>query len=280
VLICERILSICYFPDDYSQIEMLTPKTISGTERRYNILQRINQQSRITVSEVCDQFAVSQATARRDLETLAGNGKVQRVHGGAIAIEKAPPEMPMLQRQVEQMGEKQRIGALAASRVKDGEAIFLGSGTTVLEVARNLIDHRLLTVITNSLPVVMLLSEYSNITIICIGGYLRASELSLIGHIAEQELAEVHADRVFIGVRAINISQGLTNDYLPETLTDRAILTIGKENIVVADHTKFNRTSTVRLVPISQIHTLITGVETSEEIINEIVMNHIQVFTA
>jgi DeoR/GlpR family transcriptional regulator of sugar metabolism len=158
--------------------------------------------------------------------------------------------------------------------------VFLGSGTTVLEVARNLIDRQRLTVITNSLPVVMLLSEYSNITIVCIGGYLRPSELSLIGHMAEQVLAEVRADRVFIGVRAINITEGLTNDYLPETMTDRAILTIGKENIVVADHTKFGRASTVRLVPISQIHTIITGAETPVEIINEISKNNIQVFTA
>jgi DeoR/GlpR family transcriptional regulator of sugar metabolism len=259
---------------------METPKIISGIERQNKILQRINKQYRITVSEVCEHYAVSEATARRDLETLAANGKVQRVHGGAIAIEKAPPEMPMLQRQVNQIGEKQRIGALAASRVMDGETVFLGSGTTVLEVARNLIGRQRLTVITNSLPVVILLSVYTNITIVCIGGYLRPSELSFIGHIAEQVLAEVRADRVFIGVRAINITEGLTNDYLPETLTDRAILTIGKENIVVADHTKFGRASTVKLVPISQIHTLITGVETPVEIINEISKNNIQVFTA
>jgi DeoR/GlpR family transcriptional regulator of sugar metabolism len=259
---------------------METPKIISGLERQNKILQVINQQYRITVGEVCEYYSVSEATARRDLESLAANGKVQRVHGGAIAIEKAPPEMPMLQRQVDQIAEKQRIGALAASRVKDRETVFLGSGTTVLEVARNLKDRQNLTVITNSLPVVMLLSDYVNITILCIGGLLRASELSFIGHIAEQVLTEVRADRVFIGVRAINITEGLTNDYLPETLTDRAILNIGEENIVVADHTKFGRTSTVKLVPISQIHTLITGIETPVEIINEINRNHIQVFTA
>jgi DeoR family transcriptional regulator, aga operon transcriptional repressor len=259
---------------------MDTPKIISGIERQNKILQRINQQYRITVSEVCEHYAVSEATARRDLESLAANGKVQRVHGGAIAIEKAPPEMPMLQRQVDQIGEKQRIGVLAASRVLDGETVFLGSGTTVLEVARNIIGRQRLTVITNSLPVIMLLSDYTNITIVCIGGYLRPSELSFIGHIAEEVLANVRADRVFIGVRAINISEGLTNDYLPETMTDRAILTIGKENIVVADHTKFGRASTVRLVPISQIHTLITGVETPVDIINEIGKKNIQVFTA
>ena len=253
---------------------------ISGIERQNRILQRINQRTRITIGEVCEHYAVSEATARRDLESLAATGKVQRVHGGAIAIEKAPPEMPILQRQVDQINEKQRIGALAAGLVNDGETVFLGSGTTVLEVARNLKDKKNLTVITNSLPVVILLSDYANITVVCVGGWLRPSEYSFIGHIAEAVLAEVRADKVFIGVRAINVKEGLTNDYLPETLTDRAILNIGRENIVVADHTKFGRTSTVLLVPISRVQKLITGVEAPVEIIKDITRKDIQVLTA
>jgi DeoR family transcriptional regulator, aga operon transcriptional repressor len=252
-------------------------KIISGTERQNQILQWINLQQRISINEVCEQFMVSQATARRDLETLAGKGKVQRVHGGAIAVEKAPPEMPMLLRQIDQAAEKQRIGVAGARLVNDGETVFLGSGTTVLEVARNLKDRHNLTVITNSLPVVNLLSDNPEITIVCIGGMLRPSELSFIGHITEQDLAEVRADKVFIGVRAINLEEGLTNDYLPETMTDRAILKIGHEAIVVADHTKFGRVSTVMLVPIERVQTLITGRETSEDIIKEVIKRNIRI---
>jgi DeoR family transcriptional regulator of aga operon len=259
---------------------MSSLKIISGIERQNKILQWIHQHNRISVGEVCENYAVSEATARRDLETLAATGKVQRVHGGAIAIDKAPPEMPMLQRQVDQINQKQRIGALAASLVKDGDTIFLGSGTTVLEVARNLKERKNLTVLTNSLPVVILLSDNTNITLVCVGGLLRPSEFSFIGHMAEQLLAGVRADKVFIGVRAINIKEGLTNDYLPETLTDRAILNIGRENIVVADHTKFGRTSTVLLVPIQHIHILITDTETPSEVIKAITKENIQVLVA
>jgi DeoR/GlpR family transcriptional regulator of sugar metabolism len=259
---------------------MASLKIISGIERQNKILQWINQRNRIAISEVCEHYSVSEATARRDLEALAAKGKIQRVHGGAIAIEKAPPEMPMLQRQVEQIAEKQRIGILGAQLVNNGETVFLGSGTTVLEVARNLKERQNLTIITNSLPVINLLSENSHLTIVCIGGLLRPSEFSFIGHIAEQVLGEIRADKVFIGVRAINSKEGLTNDYLPETLTDRAILDIGKENIVVADHTKFGRTSTVLLVPIHQIHSLITGMETPDEMVKEITKNGIRVIKA
>ena len=75
---------------------MLTPKIISGIERQNKILLWINQHYRITIGEVCEYYSISEATARRDLESLAATGKVQRVHGGAIAIDKAPPEMPLL----------------------------------------------------------------------------------------------------------------------------------------------------------------------------------------
>ena len=259
---------------------MVTPNLISGIERQNKILQWINQRNRITISEVREYYSVSEATARRDLESLAAKGKIQRVHGGAIAIEKAPPEMPMLQRQVEQIAEKQRIGIIGAQLVNDGETVFLGSGTTVLEVARNLKKRQNLTIITNSLPVINLLADISQLTIVCIGGLLRPSEFSFIGHIAEQVLSEVRADKAFIGVRAINSKEGLTNDYLPETLTDRAILKIGRENIVVADHTKFGRTSTVLLVPINYIHSLVTGVETPDDVVKEITKNRIHVIKA
>ena len=86
---------------------------------------------------------------------------------------------------------------------------------------------------------VNVLAGNDGITLVCLGGLLRPSELSFIGHITEQSLSEVRADKVFIGTRAISLEHGLTHEYLPETMTDRAILKAGKEIIVIADHTKF-----------------------------------------
>jgi DeoR/GlpR family transcriptional regulator of sugar metabolism len=241
---------------------------VSGTDRQIQILQYIQRQQRISVAEICELFAVSEATARRDLDTLAEDGKVQRVHGGAIALAPAPPEQPILQRQDEQAQEKVRIGQAAAQLVNEGETIFLGSGTTVLEVARNLGRDRKLTVITNSLPVVNALAGNEEITLICLGGMLRDSELSFIGHITEQALAEVRADKVFIGTRAISLEHGLTHEYLPETMTDRAILKSGQEIFVVADHTKFGRAATVLLAPLESIHTLVTDPATPPDFLD------------
>jgi DeoR family transcriptional regulator of aga operon len=254
--------------------------TISSTERQNQIQEWVVHQKRITVAEICKQFSISEATARRDLETLASLGKIQRVHGGAILFQKAPPELPILQRQNEQAEEKRLIGRAAARLVQDGETIFLGSGTTVLEVARNLIDRRGLTVITNSLPVINLLAEIPEISLIGLGGMFRPSELSFIGHITEQALAEVRADKVFIGTRAISLEQGLTNDYLPETMTDRAILKIGREVTVVADHTKFDCVSTAFLAPISSTHTIVTDSFVSVDYIEAVSSNNVRVIIA
>ena len=253
---------------------------ISGTDRQHQILQLLERQHRISVAELCATFEVSEATARRDLESLANEGKLQRVHGGAIVLTQAPPEQPILQRQNEQADEKIRIGQAAAALVQAGETIFLGSGTTVLEAARALRGRRDLTILTNSLPVVNALAGAEGITLICLGGMLRDSELSFIGHISEQALAEVRADKVFIGTRAISLEYGLTNEYLPETMTDRAILKAGKEIVVLVDHTKFGRAATVRLALLDSIHTIVTDKGTSRDFIDAVQQRGMSVFVA
>lgn len=249
-------------------------------ERQKQILSMLSQQGRLSVAEIVTQFSISEATARRDLESLASQGKAQRVHGGVIAVEQAPPELPILERESEQAEEKTRIGRAAASLVGNHETVFLGSGTTVLEIARNLRDHRDLTVITNSLPVLNMLAGRKEITVVSLGGMLRESELSFIGHITEQALVEVRADKVFMGTRGVSLEHGLTNDYLQETLTDRAILKSGREVIIVADHTKVNRVATVLLAPLSQMHTLVTDSKADKKFVQALKRQSIQVVIA
>jgi DeoR/GlpR family transcriptional regulator of sugar metabolism len=253
---------------------------LSSEERQQNIVSLLSSQGRISVTDIVEQFRVSEATARRDLESLADQGKLQRVHGGAIPVKEALPELPILQREKEQMAEKQRIGQAAAALVRDGETVFLGSGTTVLEVARGLRSRQNLTVITNSLPVMNTLAELPGITLVSLGGMLRSTELSFIGHITEQALAEVRADKVIIGVHAISLESGLTNDYLPETMTDRAILKSGRQLILVADHTKVNTVATAFLAPLTFVHTFVTDQHTSPEFLSALEQTGIQIVRA
>lgn len=253
---------------------------IPTPERQNQILSLLARRGRLRVTEIVEKFSISEATARRDLEALAFQGKVQRVHGGIIAVGHAPPELPILEREDEEHDEKVLIGCATAELISDRETVFLGSGTTVLEVARNLRNRSSLTVITNSLPVLNMLSGIKNITVVSLGGMLRDSELSFIGHITEQALAEVRADKVIMGTRGVSLDQGLTNDYLEETLTDRAILKISREVIIVADHTKVNRVSTALLAPLKSMNTFVTDSKSDKKFTRSLTQQGIKVIVA
>jgi len=252
---------------------------LSGLERQERMLRYIKERQRATVDELMTHFGVSPATVRRDLDLLEKQGRVRRFRGGAM-LGLAPPELPALQRAQEQAEEKTRIGKAAAALVEDGDTIFLGSGTSILEVVKNLHGKVGITVITNSLLVVNELAHDEAIDTVVIGGTLRHSELSMIGHIAEQALKEVRANKVFMGIRAIDLKNGLTNDYLPETLTDRAILNIGAQIIILADHTKCGVVSTAYLAPLSAMDVLITDEKTDPDFLEALKSEGVAILVA
>ena len=256
---------------------METKLSLSSIERQEELCRFVELHQRATVAEIAEHFAVSVATVRRDLESLEERGEIQRFHGGAMAVRQAPPELPALQRQNEQPDEKKRIGRAAADLIKAGETVFISSGTTALEVARNLRQRQNLTVITNSFLVVNTLAGASGIEVVGLGGVLRHTELSMIGHITAQALAEVHAHKIIFGVRALDIEHGLTNDYLPETMTDRAILAMGGQVIVVADYTKCDRVSTSCVAPITTMHTLVTDLKAPADFVEALKAKRIEV---
>lgn len=233
--------------------------------RHTQIRDIVNRNGQISVTELNNMLNVSEATIRRDLEEMSQLGWIRRTHGGAVRVGRAEKEPPILQRQIEQADEKQRIGQLAATLVSPRQTIFLGSGSTVAALAPHLWDIADLTVITNSIPVINQLAGQENIELIVVGGMLRQSEMSMVGHIAEMAIREFRADIAFMGMRAIDAEHGFTSDYMPEAMTDRAILQIAPRCVVMADHTKFGRVSTVFLAPITAAHTIISDAQLQPE---------------
>lgn len=238
--------------------------------RHTQIRDLVNENGQITVTELNNLLNVSEATIRRDLEELSQMGWIRRTHGGAVRVERAEKEPPILQRQDEQADEKLRIGRHAATLVANRQTIFLGSGSTVAAMAPHLQHFADLTVITNSIPVINQLAGQENIELIVIGGMVRPREMSMVGHIAEMGVREFRADMVFMGMRAIDAEHGFTSDYMPEAMTDRAILQIAPRCVVMADHTKFGRVSTVFLAPVTAVHTIISDDHLQPEIAAEL----------
>jgi len=262
------------------KIKMITNNNLLKAERHDQIQSFVNHNGRATVPELSTYFAVSEATIRRDLEELNTLGLIQRTHGGAVKAERAPRELPMMQRMGENRNAKERIGKAAVSMINDGDTVFLGSGTTVIEVARHLPNDIHLTVITNSLPVVNELATHPGVELIVIGGMLRQSEFSMVGHVAEQAVREFRADRVFMGMFAVDVSCGFTNDYPPEVLTDRAVLNISPQVIVLADRSKFGRVSSTLVAPVTAAKTIITDSATPQAIVNQLMELGIRVIQA
>lgn len=247
--------------------------------RLAQIRKLVEEFGQATVQDLSARFNVSEATIRRDLEEMNGLW-LRRTHGGALRLERASKEPPVIQRVNEQAGEKARIGKAAAGLINAGETVFLGSGTTVTEVARAIPLSMHLTMITNSLPVVNLLTSRQEIDLIVIGGMLRQTELSMVGHVAEQAIREFRADKVIMGMRGIDCEHGLTNDFLPETMTDRAVLNIAPKVIIVADNTKFGKVSSVLVAPVTAAHTIVTDSSTSEDCLNDLRERGIEVILA
>jgi DeoR/GlpR family transcriptional regulator of sugar metabolism len=238
-------------------------------ERQNWIRRLVLEKRRVTVLELSTLMAVSEATVRRDLDELDGQG-LRRIHGGAIAIEIFLSEPPVLQRVVDQTENKRRIARAAVRRVQDGDTIFISSGSTTLEIARQLPEGKRLTVISNSLPVVNELAGRSSVELVVVGGMFRPGELSMVGHPAEMALRDFRADLAFMGMRAIHPRQGFTNDYLPEIQTDRSILSMASRVIIVADHTKFGRVCSVFVAPVTAAHSIITDDGVDPQIVQEL----------
>jgi len=239
-------------------------------ERQQKIIELLEANVRVRVSALSEALGVSEATVRRDLEKLQELGRIQRTHGGAVLADQASPESPVLQRIGENADEKRRIGQVTAALIRDGETVFIGSGTTTLEVARGLMGRLNLTVITNALTVLNALAQADGIASIATGGLLRPSELSFVGHITEQALQELRPQKVIMGMRAISLVGGLTSEYMPEVSTDRLIIRSAPEVILVADHTKFGKVSTAFVAPVAAVHKIVTDSKVPIEIIESI----------
>ncbi len=233
--------------------------------RRYIVAEK-----NVTVKDLCNRFTSSEATIRRILKDLSDRGLIVRNRGGASYVPPSIPEPPVFLRSSEQTEQKEAIARIAADLVEDGDTVFLGSGSTVLAVAQRLKERKNLSVISNSLPIINLFSNIPHTSVIILGGLLRSSELSMLGHLTEQATKELRADKVIIGIGAIDPGTGLANDYLPETVTDRTIVQMSKKVIVVADHTKFGKIATSFVAPFSSVDTIITDWEVDKNIVQQV----------
>ena len=212
-------------------------------ERRSKILNMLHTDGRVFVEQLVETFDVSEVSIRKDLAVLEERKLLVRVKGGAIILHQTDDfdDMSISSKQRLHAREKQLIGKYAASMIHDGERIIFDSGTTTMEVAKNLEGFNHLTIITNALDIAITLNNYNRFTVIVLGGTMRAVSHSTVGMISESALKNIFCDKLFLGVDSISIKDGLSTPSLEEASLNQAMIGAAKEVIAVFDSSKFGR---------------------------------------
>lgn len=226
-------------------------------ERKQRILTALHRTPAVRVTELSRVLRVSTASIRRDLADLERAGLLKRTHGGAVTPHFAALEPSLAEKEDQYHREKAAIGALAAGFIEEGDTIMLDSGSTTRQIARELRHRRGVIVVTNALNIAWELAS-SNLEVVLTGGQLRRGILSQVGPLAEQTIAALHVDKLFLAANGVDIEKGVTTPSLIEAQTKRSMLPRATRVVLVADHTKFGRVTFSRICGLNQVHDVVT----------------------
>ncbi|CAM4104768.1 DeoR/GlpR family DNA-binding transcription regulator [Paenibacillus alkaliterrae] len=232
--------------------------SLTFEERKKTILERLAREERVQVVALSTDLNVSPETIRRDLDRLEKEGRLKKVYGGAVSAGMDSSEPPFLHRTQMNPAEKSSIGQLAASLVKDGETIMIDNGTTTVEVIRYLRDRSDITIVTHSVPALLLAMEVFKGRIIFAGGEVNSIQQSTTGTLAESMLQQFKVHKVFISVGGISLVEGITDYDLNEAGMSRKMMERAEEAIVLADHSKFGKTTFARISSLQDVSMIIS----------------------
>ena len=229
-------------------------------ERRRLIVDLVEQQGRATVEELATRFGTSTVTIRADLDALARSSAIARSHGGALPVAPATNDTPLNIKETRWHAQKLRIGHAAAKMIQDGETIILDSGSTTVEIARQIRQMKFesLTVITNALNIALELSGLPHIRVMMLGGLLRDTSYSLVGPDAEQALSKLSADKLFLGVDGLDPVVGVTTPDPLEASLNALMIRVSRETIAVFDASKLGQRSLSVITTVQHLHRAIT----------------------
>lgn len=244
-------------------------------ERQREISSILYESGSVKVNELSEYFNVSEATIRRDLQEMDSKKLLKKTHGGAVKIDITNFELSFIEKKDERSEEKHSIAKCAASMIKNGDTIILDSGTTTLELCKN-INAENLTVITNSIDIAAELSNKSSIKLILTGGVLRATTRAMVGYVCEEMLKNFRVDKAFIGTNGISLNKGITTPDITEAQAKKAMISSSNKVILVADSSKLENICFSLICPISEVSTIITSGNISKEVVNDFIKQGVQ----
>lgn len=227
-------------------------------ERRKEILTRLEAEGKVLVSELAKDFEVTEETIRRDLEKLDKEGLASKTYGGAVSKHTATLDLPYKIRIGVNVDEKQRIADSVAQMISDGERIMLDSSSTAIYIIKKLKEKKNLTVITNSVVILLELADKSDWTVLSTGGNLKEGALSLTGSSAEKMIRSYHVDTAICSCKGVDMEIGVTDSNEKDSLIKQAMFASAERKILAADTLKLSKKSFVRVCEFSDIDYLVT----------------------
>ncbi|MEV6162732.1 DeoR/GlpR family DNA-binding transcription regulator [Streptomyces sp. NPDC052052] len=256
-------------------------QNLLAEQRRALILDEVRRRGGVRVNELTRKLGVSDMTVRRDLDALARQGVIEKVHGGAVPVVEASTHEPGFEiKSALELTAKEDIARAAAVMVAPGSAIALSGGTTTYALAQHLLDVPDLTVVTNSVRVADVFhsgqpspaaggTRAGAATVVLTGGVRTPSD-SLVGPVADQAIASLHFDVLFLGVHGISVEAGLSTPNLAEAETNRRFVQSARRVVVVADHTKWGKVGLSSFATLEQVDTFVTDAGLSDATHQEI----------
>ena len=233
-------------------------------QRKQLILSRLQRDGQLIAKAISQELGFSEDTIRRDLRELAAEGRLQRVHGGALPASPAVADFAGRQR----LGAegKASIGRAAAALVRPGQVVILDGGTTAVQVARHLAPDLRATIVTHSPTIAVELAAHPLVEVVVLGGRLFKHSVVTVGAAVIEAAAQVRADTFFMGVTGIHPEAGLSTGDLEEAHVKRALSQRAAETIVLASSEKLHAASAYVIAPLSEVSGLIVEAGVPEEV--------------
>ncbi|NOU97041.1 DeoR family transcriptional regulator [Paenibacillus sp. LMG 31456] len=233
-------------------------------ERQQQILELLNAEREVKITELKELFAVTEMTLRRDLEKLESAGNIRRTFGGAILMGR---DIALQDRYSLMSEEKMKIGKKAAGLIQPGDSVFIDAGTTTLQVARYLPPGMNIKVVTNAVNIAAELMGKQIQTLVT-GGMLIDTTAALVGPITERTISGMAFDRIFLGATGVNIKHGFSNSNLYEAEIKKVAISQAEEVNIVMDHSKFGAKELFSFAPLSKVHRIVTDQLPADELLS------------
>ena len=226
-------------------------------QRQERIIDLVSERGFVAIDALADHFAVTPQTIRRDINQLCNKGLMRRYHGGA-GLPSSVENLAYQTRQVLNRQAKARIARIVAAEVPDNASLFINIGTTTEEVAKALVNHRGLRVVTNNLNVASMLSEKRGFEVIVAGGLVRGRDKGIVGEATLDTIQQFKVDIGIIGISGIDDDGSLLDFDYREVRVAQAIIGNSRRVFLATDHTKFGRNAMVRLGHVDEIDAVFT----------------------